>query len=92
MTSTLDGLVKGSVVWDQRARRIASAELRKLRAELDDAKELLDDLECAECAYRTAHDVRGDCSIEAGLAWDHMRHVGKRVSDLLTSHPKAGAK
>jgi len=60
----------------------------QLRTDLEEARERLGELEQAEYNYRADHDVLGDGSIEAGRAWDHMRHCGERSRAFLKAHPE----
>ena len=63
----------------------AIEEFAQLRARLAEAETLLLSLADAERTYRMLHDLNGDGSIEAGHAWDSMRHKGDKAIAFL--HP-----
>jgi hypothetical protein len=56
-------------------------------AALQEAIGHLVELETCESNYRAAHDARSDGSIEAGRAWDYMRHSGDRAREWLAARP-----
>ena len=81
-TTRLDELLEECGGMDEELamlRDLAAAELAALKSRLAEAEKLLSTLENAELNYRFLHDTRGDGNIEAGHAWDAMRHAGDKV-------------
>lgn len=61
----------------------AATTITTLAAERDALREALERLEVREAAYRHAHDLHGDGSIQAGRAWDQMRRAGNEARTTL---------
>lgn len=60
-----------------RAERAEAKLAEATRKPIDDAAmEALTHLAFAEHEYRHAHDLHGDGSVEAGMAWDKLRQCG----------------
>jgi hypothetical protein len=55
-------------------------QLQLERVRLVDA---LEALERAEADYRHAHDLHGDGSLEAGIAWKDLRQAGDKARKIL---------
>jgi hypothetical protein len=73
------------------AVELATQEVLKvtqLHVELDETRKALEELELAEQHYRSDHDVKGDGSLDAGHAWDHMRHSGDHARTILKKYSK----
>lgn len=51
-----------------------------------EALQALEALTFAEASYRSAHDLYGDGSREAGREWDLMRRAGDRARSLIKRH------
>lgn len=59
-------------------------ELERLREMEREARDIVDDLQSAECRYRSAHDMHGDGHPTAGYCWDKMRQAGDRARAFLS--------